>query len=138
MKACAVFFKKLGINNPSEKTVQNLVATVICARQQVTKVEVSCDDRLAALRMFKEYLRNIPLQYEGPTVYCETPEELRTRHPGLYAHAYSAEPPAEARVSERDVSLELGAGLQCAALQVRLLLQWVLGILSPVQASTMS
>ena len=107
MKACSVFFKKLGINNPSEKTVQNLVATVVCARQQVTKVEISCDDRLAALRCFKEYLRTLPLQYEGPTLYCETPEQLRTRHPGLYAHAYSAEPPADARVSDNDVQLEL-------------------------------
>lgn len=107
MKACSVFFKKLGINNPSEKTVQNLVATVVCARQQVTKIEIACDDRLAALRIFKDYLRNIPFQYEGPTLYCETPEQLKTRHPGLYAHAYSDEPPAKARLSEEDVQAEL-------------------------------
>ena len=74
------------------------------ARQGKTCTGLSAPANMSSLFAFVKSR----LDYLGPTVYCETPEELRTRHLGLYAHAYSAEPPAEARVSERDVSLELG------------------------------
>ena len=107
MQSLAAFAKKIGLNNPNEKTVQTLVAIAIGARVQSTRVEVPAEDRLACVRLFKDFLRALPFEYEGPKQYPSTPDVLREEVPGLYAHAYSNEGAGEPVISDRDLMLEL-------------------------------
>ena len=84
MKACARFSKKIGLNHPNEKTVQRVVTTVVCARIEITKSDVSSNDRLVCVRAFKDFLRSMPFQVEGPSVYPDTPKDLQNQYPNVY------------------------------------------------------
>ena len=83
MKAGAVFYKQCGVNNPNEKTVQTFVATVSATRIQLTNIDVNFDTRLFCVRTFKDTLRAIPKEFDGPTEYPETPAQLQEKVPCL-------------------------------------------------------
>ena len=108
IKYCAAFCKKSGLNNPTEKTVQHIVATVFAARLGFSQQSLPTEERLEYSRAFKAFLRSSPSVYDGPKEYPDTPAALQSSIPGLYALLYTAEGPGQPRVSEEQVQAELG------------------------------
>ena len=107
MKQLAFFCRKIGLNNPNERTCQYVCATVYATRLSISRTELPPHDRLTYLRMFKAYLRSFPLSYDGPKEYPDSPVELQRVFPGLYAAVYAAEEPDLPKVSEESVVAEL-------------------------------
>ena len=106
VKYCAAFAKALGLNNPSERTVQGLIATVVAARSNITRQDLHWEDRLGLLRSFKEALKAMQFRCEGPRNYS-TPEDLQRDYPSVYLSAYGQEPPVPPKVSLDDVQVEI-------------------------------
>ena len=96
MNCCAqqisLFARKIGLNNPNEKTCRNAIAALAAARLKAYGQTADAFTLLMAVRCFKDSLRKSQHVIHGPTEYPDSPIHLHLSNPSLFQSAYSDEP----------------------------------------------
>ena len=107
IKTFASHAKRMGVNHPNEKTVQGMVTVAATMKSHFLHTQVDAHTRLMAIRIFKATLRSLPFIYDGPSVYPDSPEELREQYPALFSIAFADELPENTKFANLEIVMQM-------------------------------
>lgn len=98
------FLAKLGLSNPSEKTVQHCVVKFWVAVRGVAAQEMSGFDKLACCRDFKAQLKRCPKATSRTVCFPSMPSQWQQIEPELYEIVYKHEQPMLSKLNSVEVA----------------------------------